>query len=306
MIGRLARAAFSASALAANTIVSVAALLPLAIVKLLLPQRARAPVDRALNAIARSWVRLNGAWIAAVARVRWDVRRPEGLDPGKWYLVCCNHQSWVDIFVLQSAFSGRVPLLKFLLKRELRYVPLMGFAWWALDFPFLDRGGGAHARRADLAATRRACERFRAVPTAVLSFLEGTRYTPQKARARASPYRHLLEPRIGGLATALRALSGRVDAVLDVTIVYPGGVPSFLDLLCGSVGEVVVRARVVPLPRSLVAPGAAEADFRGALKRWAVELWREKDRRIDEVMRQAGSSAPVSLRNVKRNALKGL
>ena len=289
MIGRLARGVFAATALALNTVVAVATLMPLALAKLALPERARAPIDHALNAVARAWTRVNGGWIAAFARVRWDVRLPEGLDTRKWYLVTCNHQSWVDIFVLQHVLSGRVPLLKFLLKRELRYVPLMGFAWWALDFPFLARGRGTDARIADIAATRRACERFRAVPTAVLSFLEGTRHTPEKALARSSPYRHLLEPRTGGLAIALATLGGRVEALLDVTIVYPGGVPTFLDLLCGRAGEIVVRAREVALPqqraRAADDPGA---EYRIALNAWVRELWREKDLRIDEIMRQPG------------------
>ena len=65
------------------------------------------------------------------------------LRPDSWYLVNCNHRSWVDIFVLQRVLNRRIPLLKFFLKRELIWVPVIGLAWWALDFPFMQRRGGA-------------------------------------------------------------------------------------------------------------------------------------------------------------------
>ena len=55
------------------------------------------------------------------------------------YLVLANHQSWVDILVLQKVFNRRIPLLRFFLKRQLFWVPLLGLAWWALDFPFMGR-----------------------------------------------------------------------------------------------------------------------------------------------------------------------
>ena len=126
--------------LALNTIVCVGALMPVAIVKLLLPFRGvRRRVDPILNGIAEAWIGANGWWIAAVARVKWDVRNSADLHRDRWYLVASNHQSWVDILVLQEIFLRRIPMLKFFLKRELIRVPLIGFAWWALDFPFMRR-----------------------------------------------------------------------------------------------------------------------------------------------------------------------
>ena len=114
-------------------------------------------------------------------RTRWDVQGLEGLEPGGWYLVSSNHQSWVDILVLQKIFNRRIPLLKFFLKRELIWVPVIGLAWWALDFPFMRRRGGL-AGAEDLERARQACRKFSVVPTSVINFLEGTRYTPRQAR----------------------------------------------------------------------------------------------------------------------------
>ncbi len=67
----------------------------------------------------------------------------DSLHQRGWYLVSSNHQSWVDILVLQRIFHGRIPFLKFFLKQELIWVPVIGLAWWALDFPFMKRGKGA-------------------------------------------------------------------------------------------------------------------------------------------------------------------
>jgi len=146
----------------------------------------RAGCDRLLNAVAAGWVVVNNAWIAAASRTPWQVRGLDGLSPGGWYLVSSNHQSWVDILVLQRVFHGRIPFLKFFLKRELVWVPVIGLAWWALDFPFMKRGRGRGARRGDLAATRKACEKFKRIPTAVINFVEGTRFTAAKHHGQGS------------------------------------------------------------------------------------------------------------------------
>jgi 1-acyl-sn-glycerol-3-phosphate acyltransferase len=71
----------------------------------------------------------------------------DALDYRGWYMVNCNHQSWVDIFVLQHLFNRRIPLLKFFLKQQLIWVPVMGLAWWALDFPFMRRHSDQYLRK---------------------------------------------------------------------------------------------------------------------------------------------------------------
>jgi len=226
---------------------------------------------------------VNGAWMALVQRIRWDVQGLDGLRRKGWYLVSSNHQSWVDILVLQKVFHRRVPFLKFFLKRQLLYVPVMGLAWWALDFPFMRRGTGS--RSADLATARKACEKFRLVPTSVMNFLEGTRFSPAKRDRQGSPYRHLLKPKVGGLATALSAMGERFDALLDVTIVYPGGVPTFWDLLSGKVREVVVRVRELEIPKDLLG-GDYEGDpvFRARMQAWVQAMWADKDARIEALI----------------------
>ena len=278
------KGSFASSVLAANAVAVFSSMIPVALVKLALPFGAvRRGSDRVLVALAEGWIAVNGVWMATVQRIRWDVKGLEGLRRRGWYLVSSNHQSWVDILVLQKVFHRRVPFLKFFLKRQLLYVPVMGLAWWALDFPFMKRRSGSRA--VDLATARRACEKFRQIPTSVMNFLEGTRFSRAKHGEQQSPYRHLLKPKVGGLATALSAMGERFDALLDVTIVYPEGVPSFWDWLSGKVKQVVVRVLEREIPRDLL-DGDYEGDpaFRARMQAFVQTMWTEKDARIEEIV----------------------
>ena len=201
------RGALTFALIVINTIACCAPLFVLALLKLVFPVPAwRRLVSRWLCVIAETWIAINTGILAATQRIEWDVRGLEGLSRGQWYLVIANHRSWVDILALQAVFNRRIPLLKFFLKEQLKWVPVMGLAWWALDMPFMKRYSRAELERrpelrgTDLATTRRACERFRDMPTSVINFDEGTRFTPAKQAASGSPYHHLLLPRAGGVA----------------------------------------------------------------------------------------------------------
>ena len=280
--------------LVANVLVLVAVMVPFALLKLVLPFPAvRKPVDHALNSIADTWVMINGWWISLMQKVEWRVEGLEGLNPRGWYLISSNHQSWVDILVLQKVFLRRIPMLKFFLKRELIYVPVIGFAWWALDFPFMRRGSG-RSGKTDLATTRKACERFRLIPTSVINFVEGTRFTPEKKKKQNSPFDHLLKPKVGGMAVALATMGEQFEALLDVTIAYPQGVPTFWDLLSGRMHEVVVHIDKREIPADLI-DGDYERDaaFRGRIQAWVQGIWQEKDARLQALIdaRRASTAA---------------
>ena len=265
--------------LTAYTLALFTLLAPLILLKLLTrPLPPIKPLDAAVVALADTWNRLNAAGLQWASSTRWQVHRPPDLSQHAWYLVVCNHQSWVDILVLQHCLQGRAPFLKFFIKRQLIWVPLVGLVWWALDFPFLRRRGGASGAR-DLATARAACARFRELPTSVMSFVEGTRFTPAKHEAQGSPYRHLLKPKAGGMMTALDVLGDRLDAVLDVTIFYPGRVPSFVDVLCGRVPEVRVHIDRQPVP----ATGDGQPLAVTGVQAWLAELWQAKDARFKQL-----------------------
>jgi 1-acyl-sn-glycerol-3-phosphate acyltransferase len=272
--------------LALNTVIGTLSMLPPALVKLLVPSAAvHRACDRVLTGIASAWVATNNAWIAAVRPAQWDVQGLDGLHIRGWYLVSSNHQTWVDILVLQRIFHGRIPFLKFFLKRELIWVPVIGLAWWALDFPFMKRGSGKGARHSDLKATREACEKFKRIPTSVINFVEGTRFTVAKQAAQSSPYRHLLKPKIGGLGTALATMGEQFEALLDVTLVYPHGTPEFSDLLCGRLDAVTVRVQRREIPADLLGSDPiGDKPYRQRLNAWVDQQWIEKDALIEQIL----------------------
>ena len=270
-----------------NTLLVTLSLVPPALLKLLVPlDGARRAADRMLNALASAWVAVNNAWIAAVCPpARWDVQGVDGLHARGWYLVSSNHQSWVDILVLQRIFHGHIPFLKFFLKQELIWVPVIGWAWWALDFPFMKRGRGHGARSSDLKTTRQACEKFKRIPTTVINFVEGTRFTPAKHAQQNSPYRHLLKPKTGGLGIALATMGEQFEALLDVTIVYPHGTPRLWDLLCGGVDAVIVRVVRREIPADVLGSDPiGDKAYRQRIIGWVEQQWGEKDALVGELL----------------------
>ncbi|MEY4266348.1 MAG: hypothetical protein RIS90_883 [Pseudomonadota bacterium] len=288
------RGLIATSLLVLNTLFWVPVLLLFALLKLLVPgQRMRLWVDPLLLRVAEAWIAGNSAWMRLTQRTVWDVQGLDGLKARSWYLVTANHQSWVDILVLQHLLNRRIPLLKFFLKQPLIWVPVMGLAWWALDFPFMRRHSEAYLQKhpemrgRDQATTRRACEKFALIPTSVMNFLEGTRFTAAKHARQQSPYRHLLKPKTGGMAVALHAMGEKFQAVLDVTIVYPDGTPSFWQFLSGRVPRVVVRVNALPVPAHLVgADYGGDAAVRQAFQQWVHQLWLAKDARIMTILDQ--------------------
>jgi len=245
---------------------------------------------RILTGIAEMWVWGNNMNQSLVGKTRWRVQGLETLQRRGWYLVLANHQSWVDILVLQRIFHRRIPFLKFFIKRELFWFPLLGQAWWALDFLFIKRYTPSflkkkpHLKGRDIEITTRACRKFRTMPVSIMNFVEGTRFTREKHRRQNSPYTHLLRAKSGGIAFVLTSMGEQIHRILDVTIVYPGGARSFWEFLCGNIEEIRVRVRSLPVPPDLIGDYANDKNFRKRFHRWLNALWEEKDRCIAEML----------------------
>ena len=275
-----------------NTVFWMIPLVIVAILKLLLPLPAwQRGCRRVLAWIAECWIGLNNGITDLVQRIRWDVEISANLDPGRSWLIVANHQSWADIVVLQRIFNRRIPFMRFFLKRELVWVPLLGIAWWALDFPFMRRHSREFLERhperrgEDLEITRRACRKFRSMPVSIMNFVEGTRFTPGKQQGQQSPYRHLLRPRAGGVAFTLNAMQGAIRSLLDVTIVYQPHRAGFADLFSGRLRTVTVRVRELAVPaRFLEGDYQQDAAWRAAFQEWISELWQRKDAQIDALL----------------------
>ncbi|HHO76911.1 MAG TPA: acyltransferase [Deltaproteobacteria bacterium] len=281
-----------------NTIVCASLLFPLAILKLVYPGEAwRNSCNKVLNELGIRWIAFNSYNLRLTKKIRWDVRGIDGLKPDEWYLVLSNHQSWVDILVLQKIFHRKIPFLKFFLKKELIWVPIMGLAWWALEFPFMKRYKKEYLEKfpqhkgKDLEITKKACERFRKMPISVMNFVEGTRFTRQKHNRQKSPYTNLLRPKAGGVAFVLSAMGDQFNHILDVTIVYPRGAMTFWEFMCTGTNEIIVRVEAIPVTDDLIGDYSNDPHFQNHFQDWLNRLWMKKDIFIDELCREKKKAA---------------
>ncbi|MGQ0701206.1 MAG: acyltransferase [Panacagrimonas sp.] len=287
--------------LAVNTVFWAAQIYVLVLLKLLTPEKSgvRNVLSLAAGQLAQNWATTNSAISGWCQRIEWDLRISADLDPRGQYLVCSNHQTWNDIFVLMRTFGRRAPFFKFFIKQQLIWVPVLGLAWWGLDYPFMKRSTPEQIKKnpslkgKDLETTRKACEKFRNQPVLILNFLEGTRFTKTKQANQKAPYRHLLRPKAGGLAFAMEAMGDKLHAMIDVTIAYPEGAMGFWDFLCGRVHRVIVDVRPLQVPAGMMdgllrGDYGEDSDFRKRFQFWIGDLWKEKDLRIAQML---GASA---------------
>ena len=275
-----------------NTLLLIGPLLLIALAKFVLPgQAARDACSRGVMGVAEFWAENCKRLFALLTPTHWDIRGNAELRRDTSYLVISNHQSWVDIPALVQAFNRRTPYFKFFLKQELIWVPFLGLAFWALDYPFMKRYSKAflqknpHMKGKDLEITKAACEMCKRLPVTGVNYLEGTRFTPAKQAQQQSPYRYLLKPKAGGVAFVLATLGEQIDAVLDVTLVYPEGkAPGFWALLSGQVDKVIVDIQTRNLAAELW-QGDYQNDpvFRQYMQDWVTQLWQEKDARIAQI-----------------------
>lgn len=285
------RGALALTLVLLNTIFWCVPLYAVTLARLLIPHAGwRRACAQASVWIGENWIASNNLIFDLTQRTRWEFHGLDELRRDDWYFVVANHQSWVDIFVLQRAFNRRVPFLKFFIKQELIWFPILGPAWWALDYPFMKRYSRAYLakhpekRGEDLETTRRKCAKFQHDPVSIINFLEGTRFTPAKHAQQESPYEHLLRPKAGGIAFALAAMNGRIRTLLDTTIVYPDGQPSFWQFLCGEVPRVVLHVETITLPDAfLTGDYSNDPAFRAEFQEWVSALWAEKDALLDSL-----------------------
>ena len=126
----------------------------------------------------------------------------------------------------------------------------------------------------------------------MMSFPEGTRFSALKRDEKNSLHQNLLQPRIGGIGQVLYALGDELDALIDVTILYPDDgdeyvAPTFWHLVSGQIPRIVVRAQKHEIPPQLLGRNfRTDRDFRRELEDWANQLWREKDKLITHLKNQ--------------------
>ena len=297
MINKLVRnfvGVVSISGYVINTLFWVFPIVIFSFLKLLPIRPWQTGISYLLDGCATAWISINNVNQQLTGATHFEVTGLEKLTPNDWYLVISNHQSWVDIVVLQRIFNRKIPFLKFFLKKELIWVPFLGIAWWALDFPFMRRysktflAKNPHLKGKDLETTRKACEKFRDKPVSIMNFVEGTRWTARKHKTQGSEFKYLLKPRAGGMAFVLSAMGNQLHKLLDVTIHYPDGAPSFWEFVCGKVRAVQVKINVIAI-EDIVKSDVFGMDYfdnpeqRERFQSWLNQMWAQKDNTLEEM-----------------------
>ncbi|MEO9944994.1 acyltransferase [Paraglaciecola sp.] len=288
-----------------NTIFWLIPILIFSFLKLIPIEIWRTFMSYLLDGCATLWISVNSCNQFLFSRTKIEVTGLEGLSQKDWYLVISNHRSWVDILVLQRVFNRKIPFLKFFLKKELIWVPFLGVAWWALDFPFMHRyskkliAKKPHLKGKDLENTRKACEKFKYKPVSIMNFVEGTRLTEEKQQRLSGQFQHLLKPKAGGMAFVLGAMGEQLHKLLDVTIHYPQGTPSFWDFACGKVSYIKVDIQTHSiediLRNDIYGPDYFNnPEQRVKFQRWLTGLWLQKDQRLQSMSDNNNTDKPAA------------
>ena len=242
--------------------------------------------------IAGGFIITNNFLLSIFFQIEWDIEGMEDLSPDGTYLVISNHLSLLDIPVAQGMFFRQIPFLRFFIKQELVWVPFLGQALWALEYPTMKRYSKETLikfpgmRGKDLETAKLSCENLRGRPVTILNYPEGTRFTPAKHAKTKSSFKHLLKPRAGGIHAVLTSLGEEMTAILNVTLVYPNhSSPNFMDFIQGRVSRIVVRIEILKLGEGTV-PALNTIRTKGgslAVRKYLIELWKAKDILISKI-----------------------
>lgn len=269
-----------------NCIVCFFPILFLGVLKLVPYKPWQIKCTRLVDTVSIFWCAANNFYADKILGINWQISGLENLNRKDWYLVIANHQSWLDIVILHRLFNRKIPVLKFFIKDQLKWIPLLGFAWWAMGCPFMKRYSkeyltkNPHKQGKDLRSTSKAIEVFKRTPASIMNFVEGTRFTKQKKMDQDSPYTHLLKPKAGGISFIINAMGQQITSLLDVTIIYPQS-PSLWDFLCRRIKSITINIRHIPIPTQFISGQLLNDDnTQMAFKQWLNTTWEEKDNLI--------------------------
>ncbi|KAM6462845.1 1-acyl-sn-glycerol-3-phosphate acyltransferase delta isoform 1-T2 [Liasis olivaceus] len=200
-------------------------------------------------------------------------------------IIILNHNFEID-FLCGWNFCERFGVLgnaKVLAKKELSYVPIVGWMWYFLEIVFCKRKW-----EEDRKTVMRSLLNLRDYPENFwfLIYCEGTRFTDQKheismqvAKAKGLPkLKYHLLPRTKGFAVTVQCLRNVVSAVYDSTLNFRNNEnPTVLGVLNGKKYHADLYVRRIPLEE--VPEDEQECS------NWLYKLYQEKDAYQEEYYR---------------------
>ena len=235
-------------------------------------------IHRISVTIAEIWVDINSLNLTLTQKVKWQIEGLENLDKDKWHFIIANHQTSIDIVILQHIFRRKIPFPKFVIKKELFWVPILGPCWWMLDFPFVTRRKQSNNQSPskDFKTLESTCDKLQQTPSSIISFLEGTRFTNKKSKKSNSPYKHLLRPKSGSFSLILNHMEQKIDQIIDVTIVYPDGAQNLFALFNNRVKSIIIKVNIIDVSKDLTGDYSCDPNYRKYIQDFLAKVWKTK------------------------------
>jgi 1-acyl-sn-glycerol-3-phosphate acyltransferase len=249
-------------------------------------------MSRVLNFVPTLWGDIMTLGSILLTKIDIETHGFEKLSRKKSYFMMANHQSWADVLLLYRVFNHKVPVLKFFIKSQFIRMPFVGWGCWLMDFPFLKRytkeqiAKNPKLKGKDIETTKKMCARAMQSAMTVVSFTEGTRYRPHKAKRQKSPYQYLLRPKAGGIAYTLMVMGDKLDNLLNVTIIYPEGKSGFWHYLNGTLPKVIIKVEEKTITKQIIGDYSEDREFRVKFQQWLNNLWLEKDKDIAKAIKE--------------------
>lgn len=237
------------------------------------------------EALQSQWTK-NNRWIfKTFLHTTFDIQGEINvLDRQKWYLLICNHLSWTDVILIQTMLVDILPPIKFFLKQQLIWLPVIGWTCRILNFPFMQRYTISQIKKKpakrfeNIHNIQYACQRIAKRPATLVNFAEGTRFTSEKHKKKPT-YDHLLIPQIAGPSLSLQALHPAVNTIIDATLIYRQRAKaiSLWRFCCGYVDHVRLDVALVDVDETLIGNCYEDKNFKRHFSAWLNQRWKRKD-----------------------------
>ncbi|XP_024969213.1 1-acyl-sn-glycerol-3-phosphate acyltransferase 3 [Cynara cardunculus var. scolymus] len=197
-------------------------------------------------------------------------------------LLVCNHKSDIDWLIgwVLAQRSGCLGSALALIKKSLKFLPVIGWSMWFTEYIFLERNWSK-----DKNTLKAGFENLRDFPMPfwLAVFVEGTRFTQAKLLA-AQEYavatklpvpKNVLIPRTKGFVAAVNHLRSFVPAIYNCTVAIPKDepLPTVLRMFGGRSSRVHVQIK-----RHLICDLPETDD---AIRQWCRDIFIEKDASLE-------------------------